>query len=197
MKEIVKSKILVIFMAAVVIFLLVSSVMELTNKKNLETVTVDEAYSIIALEHSVGGIIPLGTDYYYLGIDSKTGNAYVIKSGKKWLNDNFTSDNTSKNSDGFKIKALSKRINDFDTREEIGKCLSNVQNVEYPFGSNCLYAEYVKIAVMKLIDVFLYCIAAISFFFLKRNSLNVRSAPGVLAFISFMAALVITLMVMR
>lgn len=52
--------------------LLVSAVLDLTNKKDIHTVRIEAVCKVLELEHSINGLIPIGTDHYYIGIEEDT-----------------------------------------------------------------------------------------------------------------------------
>ena len=91
-----KEKFLRIFLALLfggaIIYLGITGVMELTNKKDLHTADLTASVTLMELEHSINGLIPIGTDYYYLGLNENTAEAYIIHAPKSWLGKNFADD---------------------------------------------------------------------------------------------------------
>ena len=92
MKEKGKTIFLVFLVVLFVGYLLVTAVLDLTNKKDIYTVNIDYAGEVLAIEHSIGGLIPIGKDHYYLGVDEDTMEAVFVKGSKNWLSKNFDSE---------------------------------------------------------------------------------------------------------
>lgn len=157
-----KEKIKNIFLAAlgigVVLYLCISGIMDMTDTRNVRVITIHEAGRILQLEHSINGLIPIGTDYYYLGIDDMTGNAYLIKASKGWLKKNFDANYQSLNPDGLEIKGLTKKVSDFQTERELSSRLSQIEGLSYPFGIGCLHLDYFVMAMLKIVDAILLVI---------------------------------------
>ena len=84
-----------IFVLALVIHLLIMPIVNLTDKENTHTVTINGAGELIVVEHSINGLFPMGKDYYYIGINEENAEAYTIKAPKKWLEKNFNSEHTA------------------------------------------------------------------------------------------------------
>lgn len=152
MKEKLKIGFMILIGAALLLYLSISSIMDLTNTKDVHTVTIKEAAEVLELEHSIN-LIPIGTDYYYMGIDEDY-NAYLIKASKKWLSHNFSSNYQALNANGIQIKGLVKKVSDDQTERELENRLSQLEGIEFPLGMlGCLSLNYILIAVLKLIDV--------------------------------------------
>lgn len=61
MKEKLGNAFLTLIAIGLLLYLLISAVLDLTNKKDLQTVKLDEAFSLLEIEHSINGLIPIGT----------------------------------------------------------------------------------------------------------------------------------------
>ena len=152
MKQKLSNVFIVVLFVAALLYILITGVSDLTNKSDLHTVTIDGATGIVELEHSINGLIPIGTDYYYLGVEYDTSKAYIIQADKNWLKDNFTSDLNAKNTDGVKITALSKDIPDYDVKMEIRNRSQDFVGLEYPLGEeNFLDLQYRTKAILNLV----------------------------------------------
>lgn len=135
----------------IAVYLVATAILDMTNKEDLHTVNIDMATEVLEVEHSINGLIPMGTDHYYIGINEDTSEAYIIKAPKKWLDDNFGVDKISLNAGGLDITALSKSITDYKTRNEINSSISQIEGLTYPIGTNYLDTGYKARIVTKLI----------------------------------------------
>ncbi|MGN0402216.1 MAG: hypothetical protein ACI4HQ_08160 [Acetatifactor sp.] len=143
---------LILLFAGLLIYLLLSAVLDLTNKKDIHTVTIDGAFEVLELEHSINGLIPIGTDYYYIGIEEETFDAYIIKASKKWLEKNFDSDYMAINPEGMQITALAKKVSDYETARELQTRAAQIEELQYPLGTEyCLDLGYRQTAIVKLL----------------------------------------------
>lgn len=162
MKEKLKNILLILIGIGVLAYLSVTAVIDLTDSENIHTVTLTEAYSVLDIEHSINGIIPIGTDHYYLGYNSNTSEAYLIKVSKSWYDKNFDADGAALSSGGITVKGIAKAVSDFETKQELGSRLSQLDLV-YPYGMlNCIDLDYVLRSVLKLIDCVLLIAVVIS-----------------------------------
>ena len=93
-------------------YLAVTGIADLINTKDVQTVTIDECVSFLDIEHSINGLIPVGTDHYYLGVNDETMEACVIKASKRWHNKNFDADGHALMEDGLTVTALCKKAGD-------------------------------------------------------------------------------------
>lgn len=152
MKKKFGNVVLVLFFIGILLFLLLTAMLDLTNKRDLHTVKIDGASGILELEHSINGLIPIGTDYYYVGFEEESYNAYIIKASKKWLEDNFDSNYMAKKSDGIQITALAKKVSDYQTARELYSRATQIEGVNYPLGTEYyLDMGYKANAITKLI----------------------------------------------
>ena len=154
MKDKLKNVIFYVIIVALGVYVTASSVGDLTNRRDVHTVTVHEACSVLQVEHSINGLIPIGTDYYYLGIDDEKGDAYLIKASKKWLKKNFDEEFQSIAPDGLQVTGLVKKVSDFKTEKELQNRLSVLEEIRFPFGmTGCMNLNYILFALLKLFDV--------------------------------------------
>lgn len=75
MKKKLGNVFLLLLFVGLLAYLLVSAVLDLTNKKDIHTVQIETACKVLELEHSINGLIPIGTDHYYIGIEEDTMDA--------------------------------------------------------------------------------------------------------------------------
>lgn len=189
---------LILLLVGLQIYLLATSVMDLTNKKDLHTVTLDGAFKVLELKHSINGLIPIGTDYYYLGINGDTYDAYLIKASQKWLNNKFGSDHIALDVNGVQITGLAKEVSDYQASREIEKQLSRLEGVNYPLGKlYCLNLEYRLTAVLKLIDFALILASVIMGVYISGNKGDVKPIYGKLWIAVMVIALVLLIGIIR
>lgn len=151
-------------------YLFISAVMDLTNKQDLHTVHINAAFEMLGVEHTVNGFIPVGTDYYYVGIEQETGYAYTIKASKKWFRKNFASDNMALDANGMQLTALSREIRNSELSEELTSLALQIEGVDYPLGiTYCLDVEYKSTAIKKIILVFVLAFLAIAGVYIINN----------------------------
>lgn len=160
---------LIIFGVAFFLYLAVSAVMDLNNKNDVFNANIYEAYEILEIEHSINGLIPIGTDYYYLGID-ESGSAYIIKASRNWLKKNFGEDSHSLNADKVIAKGLVKEISDYEIKDELEYRLAQLEGVEYPLGMfGCIDLSYVFTAILKLATCLLVIVLTIMGIYIKKT----------------------------
>ena len=153
MKEKARNGILILLGVGVLVYLFATAIIALTDRQNVHTVTIHEACGVLELEHSINGLIPIGTDYYYLGVDDETGHGYLIKGSKKWLEKNFDENYQSLQPGGVQIKGLVKTITEYKLERELTDRLSQLDGLQYPYGVlGCMDLNYVRTAVLKLAD---------------------------------------------
>ena len=167
---------LILLCAGILIYLLVSSITDLTNTEDLHTTTLDGAFQILQLEHSINGLIPTGSDYYYVGIVEDTYDVYLIKSSKGWLKKNFADDYTALNSNGVQITGLAKEVSDSQVSRELETRLSQLEDVNYPLGQLCcLELDYKFNAILKLINFVLLIGLIITGVFIFKTKISGHS----------------------
>lgn len=175
MKKKLGKVLLVILFAAVLLWMPVSAVMDLMNKKDLHTVRLDGAFEVLELEHSINGLIPIGTDYYYIGVEEESGDAYIIKASKKWLKNNFGSDHMSIAPEGVEVTALAKKVSDYKTSDELTSRASQADGLNYPLGTKyCLDIGYKMDAALKLVvfTLFVFLIGTGIYIFKNKGDVS-------------------------
>ncbi len=165
MKKKLQTVVLTIFVIVVIAFLAITGINDLTNKDDLYTVRIDAGAEILAVEHSINGLIPIGTDHYYWAINEETMESYVILASKNWGNDTFDEDGYTIDSAGVEITGLAKKITDHDILSEITDVLDQVDEgieLTYPAGrTSSLDLNYKKNAYMRLVSAALILILSI------------------------------------
>lgn len=182
---------MVILIASYVGVFFVMSIMDLTNTKDVREATIDVAGELLIVENSVNGIIPIGKDYYYIGVDADEGSIYTIHAGKNWLEQNFDEDGFAVG-DGVTMKGLCKRASKYNVEKELADRVSQVASESgwtlaivpgYVIESN-----YVQDAVVKLIaGVLIFAIGIIIFVSRKRSEVFPAWVPKVVLVLSILA----------
>ncbi|MCR5330684.1 MAG: hypothetical protein K6E62_05800 [Lachnospiraceae bacterium] len=152
MKEILKKIFLVILCLMFVGYLLVTAIIDLTNKNDIYTLRVDGAAEILELEHSINGLIPVGTDHFYLGIENATGKACIIKASKRWYKKNFDENGYSLNPDGLTVTALAKKAGKYDVERELKERAAQFDSLDFIIDPGyALDLSYKLTAILKLV----------------------------------------------
>lgn len=151
----------------------VMSIMDLLNTGGVHEVKLDAAGQLLVIENSVGGIIPTGRDYYYVGVDGREGKLYAIHAGKKWLDENFDVNGIA-NGGGITVIGLSKHAGDFNVEDELAGRISQVaEESGYSLGlapRNVLELNYVWDAIARLIAGVLIILAGGIMLIFKKKS---------------------------
>lgn len=167
--------VLALIVIGLLLYLLIPAVLDLANQKDVHTVKLNGAVSVLEIEHSINGLIPIGTDYYYLGYEDESNNAYVIKASKHWLDKKFDADYRALDQNGVEITALAKKVSDWHTSQELAARLSQMGELNYPIGAeNCLVADYKKNAIVRLIDFVLLLCVAVTGLYIFSNKYDIK-----------------------
>ena len=184
-----------IFVIALMAYLLIIPIVNLTDKENTHTVTINGAGELIVVEHSINGLIPMGKDYYYIGINEKNAEAYVIKAPKKWLEKNFNSEHMALEAVGLEITALAKKL-DYEVEREVYSTLTSLEGVTYPItASYYLDTGYMANIITRLALFAVLLFLVISFLvILKKGTPSVFSKIlGIIALVWMIVMLVVTI----
>ena len=179
MKEKLGKIILPLFFVVLVLYLAITGIMDLTNSKDIHSVTIDAGMPLLEVEHSINGLIPIGTEYYYLGVNEDTSEAYIVHSSKGWLKDNFTDDYMTKTGSAMTITGLAKRVTDFDTETELGNRISQMQGASFPLGIMSLELNYKTTAILRLVLAIAAIILLIGGIYFVKNKGNVNKYFGI------------------
>lgn len=165
-------------------YFIITGVNDLTNKNNLVTVELTQAVSLLDVEHSVNGLIPIGTSHYYLGIAKDSNDVYVIHGSSNWLSKDFAENKT--------ITAPKKRL-DYEVEKEITARLSQLTDINMPISQYyCLATSYKLTAVLMLILAFMAIILPLIGVYLFRHKDNVKPAlAGVYAVVVLLSMLLL------
>lgn len=179
MKKKLENALTILVVIGILLYPLITAVLDLANNKDLHTVRLNEAFGVLEMEHSINGLIPLGKEYFYLGYEDETNNAYIIKASKHWMDKNFDDDYRALDQNGIEITALAKRM-DFDTMRELDARLGKVGGLNYPVGADyCLVANYKKNAIVKLIDFALILCVLITGIYIHSSKHSIKPVFGI------------------
>lgn len=180
-KKILRNVFLVVLIAFCAGYLIVTGVQDLTNKDDLHTVSLVYGTEFLELEHSINGLIPIGTDYYYLGFDENY-NSYIILAPKKWAEKNFSDFNPDAEIDTIiEITGLVKEISDYDVSKEIQSMTAELENMQFPLGTTqCLELSYIKDACMKLFSGILLLILSVTGFIIYKLKIKVPKIVSII-----------------
>lgn len=197
MKEKIKKGLGVLVIVGILLFLLLTSIMDLTNKKDLHNVTIYEACEVHEVKHLIYGLIPIGTDHYYLGIDDAN-NAYLIKAPKKWLEKNFNSDYYSLNPNGIQIEGLAREVHDSQIESKLQNCLSQLEGIQYPLGSSNYIDLYFKlIAILKLVDFLLILIIIFTGIYIFKRKDDIKPVFIIAWTVGILISLILLIEIVR
>ncbi len=140
------------------LFLLISGVNELVDSSKKEDTKIDYASQCINIEHSINGLIPIGTDYYYYAYNEED-RLFIIRADKKWLSKNFNAEGEAI-VDGYTIKTYKKTL-DSDVSREVANSLveENIQ-ADVTFYQDALYQS---VAIKKILGGVFGCIGILAF----------------------------------
>jgi hypothetical protein len=198
MKEKLKKIFAILLCLMFVGYLLCTGVYDLINTKDMRTVNVDECAEALVIEHSINGLIPVGKDHYYLGIDDDTSSAFIIKASNSWYKKNFNAEYQSLTPGGLNITTLSKRIGDYKVRDELASRVSYLSESNVTFSASpeyCLDMDYKTKAIGKLALLGLGAILAILIIVISKKKEEVGKPVGIIVLIVAVAFLVLLLKV--
>lgn len=181
-----KNKLLLVIFACAAIFMLVTGIMDLTNKKDVKNEKALFAVEVVEVEHRVGGFIPLGKDHYYLARNED--GAFLINTSKSWYEKNFNSDGYSKKETGVNVKGLAKDISDYETRNKIeSEIQENIGEVSFIISEKKAIDVYYKLGIL-LKFVFIFLVLIVGGILVKFPDIK-NDAPAVIRVIFIVAAL--------
>lgn len=154
-----KRKALLIFLSVIFVGCFgVVSIADLVNTKDRYTVNLGVCYEVMELEHSINGLIPVGKDYYYIGIAVDSPEAYILKGSKRWYAKNFDENGASLTATGTSVTGLLKRA-DYQVAQEINNITSQFEDVTLAHSPDySLELDYKIKAILRLIMMFVMII---------------------------------------
>lgn len=108
-------------------------------------------YAVLLHEtkHTLYGIIPLGSDYYYLVLDETANNYCVVRAGKSWYEDNF--DRSGRAVHTVKIKGYVAKLDASITSFNFKKIQSNLNDYNIELDNYYVDILYIGVAIKKII----------------------------------------------
>ncbi len=198
MKKVWQAILIIVFLVGVMAYLIITAVMDLTNTQDKHTVHLDAGFEILSVEHSINGLIPIGTDHYYIAVNEKTFDSYLIHCSPSWFGDRFNSDGYTFDHSGIDITSLCKKLDDYDVRKEIYSRASTFEDLWFPYGTeNCFEIDYQLRAVLKLVLAALIAALGIVGRYIVHAGKTVSKAISIPYFIALLAAVVLGFAVMR
>ena len=198
MKKKVGNIILLIFGIGILLYLVISAVMDLTNKNDLHTVRLMGAAEVLEIEHSINGLIPIGTDYYYAGVEEDGKTAYMIKASNDWLEKNFNSDYMAKDAGGLEITALGKKINSYKEENSLTEAAMQMEGADFNLGATyVLDIGYKTKALLKLLNFVLFIILVTTYIYYIRNEDAVKPVFAKVWVVVLLIALMLLLWIIK
>lgn len=190
-----------IFAAILVVFfvgyLLVTGIGDLINKKDIQSIRIDECVEILTIEHSINGLIPVGKDHYYIGIDDELNVAAFIKASKGWYGRNFDSEGRALKKSGLNLTCLAKKPRDFDVEKELAARAEELEGIEMitPQGYS-LEINYKIDAISKLVLLGAAVILVIGGIKISKSDGGIKGATGKIYLVVCIVFLVLLLKVL-
>lgn len=168
----VKNILLIIFYFAFSLIFLGLGIYKLCGFSNTYQTTLVGAVEFFENEHSIDGLIPIGTSYYYLGITDDNGFV-IVQANQNWLNDNFDSEGYAKNTPGVTVKGEITRLpSDAQSyaAETLTEYLAEYTDYNIPLGQKSyMNIFYIDSAVHSVIVGSLMLIAGIAVAVISKN----------------------------
>ena len=151
MKEKAKNIFLLLLVLMFIGYLLVTAILDLTNRKDLYSVHGDRGMEIMEVEHAINGLIPVGKEHFYLLMDSATGQACIVNGSASWFRKNFGADGRALDPAGVNVTSLAKK-GDFEVSEELINRVSGMEGLQFVVMPDYqLKMNYKQIAIEKLL----------------------------------------------
>lgn len=101
--EIKKNVVLIILFIVMILFTLIPGIFTLLNNRYNGVNSIIWATRLNTIEHSINGLIPIGKEYYYIGITTDN-KPILIRADKNWLKENFKDDGSAISEKGILTK---------------------------------------------------------------------------------------------
>ena len=179
----------ILFLIVFVAYILITGIGDLINTKDVKTLHVDYAVSALDVEHSINGLIPTGTDHYFLIVDSQTNEGAFVRASKSWYTKNFDG--------GIDVTALAKKP-DYKIVDELVLRAGQLNGLTFAVGPDTpLDLKYKINAVMRILVVVLGALMTVMVVMISKAGKEV-SAPVKLVFgVIAIAFLILILIVIR
>ena len=188
----------ILVLVGLFMYFLISAIMDLTNKKDLHTINLAGAFEILEVEHAINGLIPIGSDHYYIGIEEGSYDAYIIKASKRWFKNNFDFDYMAKDAGGVQITALAGKVHDGKICRELQSRTAQIEKLNYPLGTEyCLNKGYKVNAIMKLFIVSFVILTIIAANIFSKPERKVNSVFSTCWIVGFIIAVIFMFICLR
>lgn len=178
------------------LYLLIPSILDLTNEKDKQEITIDAAYEIIELEDTFYGLIPLGTTYYYVGITEDTMQAYIFTEKKNYLDGKFDADGYAISNTGVTVKGLVKKESEYEVEVELANYISQIGEMNFPNGASYIInTNYVTKAIIKLVTCASWIIFTLGAIIIpkQQNQQNISTIRGKITNVALILVLILSL----
>lgn len=171
-------KFLAIFIVVIFVgYMLFTGIGDLINKKDIYTVNIDECVEALSIEHSINGLIPVGTDHYYIGFNDETGEGCYIKASKSWYGKNFDSNGMAVEAGGLNLTCLAKKADSYDVEKELVARADQMDGVEFVIPpSYSLELNYKFNAICKLVMLVLAILLVLGVVWMSRTDREISGA---------------------
>ncbi|MCR5835527.1 MAG: hypothetical protein K6G88_03385 [Lachnospiraceae bacterium] len=163
-----------------------SAYSDLSPKNETVTVYIDECYEAFSINHTVGGLIPIGKDTYYLAYDNEHDGAFFIKASKKWYSDNFSESGYPSHTNRVSLTSIAKNVSSAYASIEMDSVAKELEGVNFLIDHNKTLIEgYKSLAIYKIADaIFGLLLAAFCLLSSKNDAL--KGSPLYLGFFILM-----------
>ncbi len=124
MKEKLSVVFIMLLLGAVIVIASLNAYSILWNPSRQQELNLLSIYGGIDYSHKLEGIIPLGTDHYWLGADANTEKIYYVRASKKWFDNNFP-DGDAKDGNGIKVTGFKTKVTDSELKRAMDKHVSD------------------------------------------------------------------------
>ncbi|MBO7515176.1 MAG: hypothetical protein J6T47_06115, partial [Lachnospiraceae bacterium] len=125
MKEKLGAVFIGLLMAAVIAITGINAYALLMDSSRKQELTLTEAVGAIDYSHKLEGLIPLGTDHYWVGYDQTTQKVYYLRASEKWFEKNFPNGD-AKDASGIKITGVKCKVTDHDLKNAMSDHMQEI-----------------------------------------------------------------------
>ncbi|MGN0536876.1 MAG: hypothetical protein ACI4M3_02730 [Acutalibacteraceae bacterium] len=167
MKKTATNIFLVLVYIAVVGYLLFSGIYDVCGFNKYYETKIVAASELFETEHSINGLIPVGTDYYYVGLTDDE-KFVVMRASKDWLSKNFDENGIALSEDGLTVKGTLKSLS-YNERGMVEDSLGDYQNISILGTNQSLDIMYFDVAVHSIISGSLLILCGIAGLLIWKN----------------------------
>lgn len=149
MKEKIKSILGILFYIIVVAYFLISGIYDICGFNTYYNANIIAASELFETEHTINGLIPCGTDYYYVGLTDDQ-RLVVLRASPDWMSGNFDEDGYALPEQGVPVKGTLKRLS-YDEQGAVEDALKDFQDFNVMSTTQSLNIIYFDIAIHDII----------------------------------------------